>query len=91
MVLYFITALSHFLTFPPSFAILLSTSHPTPLISPALFRPSDLPPFANAHPPAGHCWASTSLDFSEIAARQGPMPIDASTIVMMFFDQFVKP
>ncbi|KAJ7862366.1 hypothetical protein B0H14DRAFT_3444744 [Mycena olivaceomarginata] len=38
-----------------------------------------------------HCWASTSLDFSEIAAGQGPTPIDASTIVMAFFDQFVKP
>jgi hypothetical protein len=40
---------------------------------------------------AGHCWASTFLHFSEIAAGQGPAPIDPSTIVMMFFDQFVKP
>ncbi|KAJ7728805.1 carbohydrate esterase family 1 protein [Mycena maculata] len=39
----------------------------------------------------GHCWASTTLDFSEIAAGQGPTPIDASTIVMNFFDQFTKP
>ncbi|KAJ7232313.1 hypothetical protein B0H12DRAFT_1145488 [Mycena haematopus] len=39
----------------------------------------------------GHCWASTSLDFSEIAAGQGPTPIDASTIIMAFFDLFTKP
>ncbi|KAJ6528254.1 carbohydrate esterase family 1 protein [Mycena vulgaris] len=39
----------------------------------------------------GHCWASTTLDFSEIAAGQGPTPIDASTIVMAFFDQSTKP
>ncbi|KAJ7327977.1 hypothetical protein DFH08DRAFT_967752 [Mycena albidolilacea] len=41
------------------------------------------------HPPlfglCSHCWASTSLDFPEIAAGQGPTPIDASTIVMAFF------
>ncbi|KAF8178785.1 hypothetical protein K438DRAFT_1769242 [Mycena galopus ATCC 62051] len=39
----------------------------------------------------GHCWASTTLDFSEIAAGEGPTPIDASTIVMAFFDLWVKP
>ncbi|KAJ7673717.1 carbohydrate esterase family 1 protein [Mycena polygramma] len=39
----------------------------------------------------GHCWASTTLDLTEIAAGQGPTPIDASTIVMEFFDKFTKP
>ncbi|KAF7296259.1 Carbohydrate esterase family 1 protein [Mycena chlorophos] len=39
----------------------------------------------------GHCWASTTLDLTEIAAGQGPTPIDASTLVIQFFDQFVKP
>ncbi|KAJ7871675.1 hypothetical protein B0H14DRAFT_2570687 [Mycena olivaceomarginata] len=29
---------------------------------------------------AGHCWASTFLHFSEIAAGRGPAPIDPSTI-----------
>ncbi|KAJ7173469.1 carbohydrate esterase family 1 protein [Mycena filopes] len=38
-----------------------------------------------------HCWASTTINFSEIAALQGPTPIDASTIVMAFFDKFTKP
>ncbi|KAJ7698214.1 hypothetical protein B0H14DRAFT_3654609 [Mycena olivaceomarginata] len=32
-----------------------------------------------------HRGASTSLDFSEIAEGQGPIPINASTIMMMFF------
>ncbi|KAF7310255.1 Carbohydrate esterase family 1 protein [Mycena indigotica] len=38
-----------------------------------------------------HCWASTTLDLTEIAAGQGTTPIDASTIVIQFFDQFTKP
>ncbi|KAJ7150085.1 carbohydrate esterase family 1 protein [Mycena crocata] len=38
-----------------------------------------------------HCWASTTINFSQIAAGQGPTPIDASTIVMAFFDKFTKP
>ncbi|KAJ7065774.1 carbohydrate esterase family 1 protein [Mycena amicta] len=38
-----------------------------------------------------HCWASTTLDLTEIAAGQGTTPIDASTIVMAFFDKFTKP
>ncbi|KAK6984043.1 carbohydrate esterase family 1 protein [Favolaschia claudopus] len=38
-----------------------------------------------------HCWASTTLDFSQIAAGQGPTPIDGSTLVMGFFARWVKP
>ncbi|KAJ7641697.1 carbohydrate esterase family 1 protein [Roridomyces roridus] len=38
----------------------------------------------------GHCWASTSLDFSCLVAGEGPGPISASSIVMAFFDKFTK-
>ncbi|KAI0599172.1 carbohydrate esterase family 1 protein [Biscogniauxia sp. FL1348] len=39
----------------------------------------------------GHCWASTEINFSQIAAGQGPTHIQASQIIMDFFDQFTKP
>ncbi|KAI0011098.1 carbohydrate esterase family 1 protein [Xylariaceae sp. FL0662B] len=39
----------------------------------------------------GHCWASTEINFSQIAAGEGPTHIDASKIIMEFFDQFTKP
>ncbi|KAH7031416.1 Alpha/Beta hydrolase protein [Microdochium trichocladiopsis] len=39
----------------------------------------------------GHCWASTEINFSQIAAGQWPTHIDASSIIMAFFDRFQKP
>ncbi|KAI1084150.1 carbohydrate esterase family 1 protein [Whalleya microplaca] len=39
----------------------------------------------------GHCWASTEINFSQIAAGEGPTHIEASKIIMEFFDQFTKP
>ncbi|KAI1103261.1 Alpha/Beta hydrolase protein [Jackrogersella minutella] len=39
----------------------------------------------------GHCWASTEINFSQIAAGEGPTHIQASQIIMDFFDQFTKP
>ncbi|KAI1337523.1 carbohydrate esterase family 1 protein [Xylariaceae sp. FL0016] len=39
----------------------------------------------------GHCWASTEINFSQIAAGEGPTHIEASQIIMDFFDQFTKP
>ncbi|CAJ2507396.1 Uu.00g085820.m01.CDS01 [Anthostomella pinea] len=39
----------------------------------------------------GHCWASTEINFSQIAAGQGPTHIQASQVIMDFFDQFTKP
>ncbi|KAH9904673.1 carbohydrate esterase family 1 protein [Xylariomycetidae sp. FL2044] len=39
----------------------------------------------------GHCWASTEINFSQIAAGEGPTHIQASQIIMEFFDQFTKP
>ncbi|KAI0380790.1 carbohydrate esterase family 1 protein [Hypomontagnella monticulosa] len=39
----------------------------------------------------GHCWASTEINFSQIAAGEGPTHIKASQIIMDFFDNFTKP
>ncbi len=39
----------------------------------------------------GHCWASTEINFSQIAAGEGPTHIEASSIIMEFFDQYAKP
>ncbi|KAI5867258.1 carbohydrate esterase family 1 protein [Durotheca rogersii] len=39
----------------------------------------------------GHCWASTEINFSQIAAGEGPTYIQASRIIMDFFDRFAKP
>lgn len=39
----------------------------------------------------GHCWASTEINFSQISVPQGPTHIQASQIIMDFFDQFTKP
>ncbi|XXH00558.1 hypothetical protein Hte_006906 [Hypoxylon texense] len=39
----------------------------------------------------GHCWASTEINFSQIAAGELPTHIQASQIIMDFFDQFTKP
>ncbi|KAI1455262.1 carbohydrate esterase family 1 protein [Annulohypoxylon moriforme] len=39
----------------------------------------------------GHCWASTEINFSQISVGEGPTHIQASQIIMEFFDQFSKP
>ncbi|KAI0111223.1 carbohydrate esterase family 1 protein [Nemania sp. FL0031] len=39
----------------------------------------------------GHCWASTEINFSQISVLEGPTHIEASQIIMDFFDQFTKP
>ncbi|KAF2807903.1 carbohydrate esterase family 1 protein [Mytilinidion resinicola] len=39
----------------------------------------------------GHCWASTEINFSQISVGEGPTHIQASDIIMKFFDQFSKP
>jgi len=39
----------------------------------------------------GHCWASTEINFSQIAAGQWPTHIDASSIIMEFFDRHQRP
>ncbi|KAI1173979.1 carbohydrate esterase family 1 protein [Nemania sp. FL0916] len=39
----------------------------------------------------GHCWASTEINFSQLSVPQGPTPIEASQIIVDFFDQFTKP
>ncbi|KAI0439366.1 carbohydrate esterase family 1 protein [Xylaria telfairii] len=39
----------------------------------------------------GHCWASTEINFSQISVPQGPTHIQASQIIMDFFDRFTKP
>ncbi|KAI1762702.1 carbohydrate esterase family 1 protein [Hypoxylon sp. FL1150] len=39
----------------------------------------------------GHCWASTEINFSQIAAGELPTHIEASQIIMDFFDSFTKP
>ncbi|KAI8630219.1 carbohydrate esterase family 1 protein [Xylariaceae sp. FL1651] len=39
----------------------------------------------------GHCWASTEINFSQISVLEGPTHIQASQIIMDFFDQFTKP
>ncbi|KAI0017021.1 carbohydrate esterase family 1 protein [Xylariomycetidae sp. FL0641] len=39
----------------------------------------------------GHCWASTELTFSAISIGQGPTHIEASQLIMDFFDQHSKP
>ncbi|KAI1111910.1 carbohydrate esterase family 1 protein [Nemania sp. NC0429] len=39
----------------------------------------------------GHCWASTEINFSQLSVPQGPTPIEASKIIVDFFDQFTKP
>jgi hypothetical protein len=38
----------------------------------------------------GHCWADTEPNLSQISVPQGPAPIQASSIVMAYFDKFVK-
>jgi poly(3-hydroxybutyrate) depolymerase len=40
--------------------------------------------------PLGHCWADTELNLSQLTVPQGPAPIQASRIVIDFFDQFTK-
>ncbi|KAI0883172.1 carbohydrate esterase family 1 protein [Annulohypoxylon maeteangense] len=39
----------------------------------------------------GHCWASTEINFSQISVGEGPTHIQASQIIMEFFDRFTKP
>lgn len=39
---------------------------------------------------SGHCWADTEPNLSQISVPQGTAPIQASRIVMDFFDQFSK-
>ncbi|KIY68888.1 carbohydrate esterase family 1 protein [Cylindrobasidium torrendii FP15055 ss-10] len=39
----------------------------------------------------GHVWPSTELNFSQIAAGEGPTYISASKLAMEFFDRFVRP
>ncbi|KAF9024551.1 carbohydrate esterase family 1 protein [Hymenopellis radicata] len=39
----------------------------------------------------GHVWPSTEPNFSQIAAGEGPTHIEASSLLMTFFDQFVRP
>lgn len=39
----------------------------------------------------GHCWASTEPNFSQLSIGQGPTHIEASQIIIDFFDQFSKP
>ncbi|KAI1421347.1 carbohydrate esterase family 1 protein [Xylaria sp. FL1777] len=39
----------------------------------------------------GHCWASTEINFSQISVLEGPTHIEASQIIMDFFDQYTKP
>ncbi|KAI0403205.1 carbohydrate esterase family 1 protein [Xylaria palmicola] len=39
----------------------------------------------------GHCWASTEINFSQLSVPQGPTHIQASQIIMDFFDRFTKP
>ncbi|KAI1391442.1 carbohydrate esterase family 1 protein [Hypoxylon trugodes] len=39
----------------------------------------------------GHCWASTEINFSQISVGEGPTHIQASQIIMDFFDKFTKP
>ncbi|GAP85252.1 putative carbohydrate esterase family 1 protein [Rosellinia necatrix] len=39
----------------------------------------------------GHCWASTEINFSQLSVPQGPTHIQASQIIMDFFDQHTKP
>ncbi|KAI0536609.1 carbohydrate esterase family 1 protein [Xylaria digitata] len=39
----------------------------------------------------GHCWASTEINFSQLSVLEGPTHIQASQIIMDFFDQYTKP
>ncbi|KAF2729557.1 carbohydrate esterase family 1 protein [Polyplosphaeria fusca] len=39
----------------------------------------------------GHCWADTEINLTQISVPQGPAPIQASSIMMQFFDKFSKP
>lgn len=39
----------------------------------------------------GHCWASTEINFSQLSVFEGPTHIQASQIIMDFFDQYTKP
>ncbi|OTB06097.1 carbohydrate esterase family 1 protein [Hypoxylon sp. CI-4A] len=39
----------------------------------------------------GHCWASTEINFSQISVGELPTHIQASQIIMDFFDQYTKP
>lgn len=39
----------------------------------------------------GHCWASTEPNFSQLSIGQGPTHIEASQLIIEFFDQFTKP
>lgn len=38
----------------------------------------------------GHVWPSTEINFSALAAKKGPTHIEASAIVMKFFDQWTR-
>ncbi|KAI0904695.1 carbohydrate esterase family 1 protein [Ustulina deusta] len=38
----------------------------------------------------GHCWASTEINFSQLSVLEGPTHIQASQIIMEFFDQYAK-
>ncbi|KAI0411134.1 carbohydrate esterase family 1 protein [Xylaria grammica] len=39
----------------------------------------------------GHCWASTEINFSQLSVLEGPTHIQASQLIMDFFDQYTKP
>ncbi|KAM7197921.1 carbohydrate esterase family 1 protein [Naviculisporaceae sp. PSN 640] len=39
----------------------------------------------------GHVWASTEPNLSQLSTGEGPTHIDASSIIMKFFDNFTKP
>ncbi|KAI0977237.1 carbohydrate esterase family 1 protein [Xylaria arbuscula] len=39
----------------------------------------------------GHCWASTEINFSQLSVLEGPTHIEASQIIIDFFDQYTKP
>ncbi|KAI1283619.1 carbohydrate esterase family 1 protein [Xylaria sp. FL0933] len=39
----------------------------------------------------GHCWASTEPNFSQLSVLEGPTHIQASQIIIDFFDRYTKP
>ncbi|KAI2643313.1 carbohydrate esterase family 1 protein [Xylaria nigripes] len=39
----------------------------------------------------GHCWASTEINFSQLSVLEAPTHIEASQIIMNFFDRFKRP
>ncbi|KAF2269716.1 carbohydrate esterase family 1 protein [Lojkania enalia] len=39
----------------------------------------------------GHCWADTEPNLTQIPVPQGPAPIQASALMMSFFDRFSNP